>query len=149
MARKKRTEDTEKKTPGAENVEGLRAEVTEQPVTETLETNFMPYAMSVIPGIDQVLHIPLDGGPVDLQAVIAPQLFRNLLLRHGMKRIRIFLQDLQDVKNNNLLPDLCKHMYFSPFITGSDPSYPVCRKNTTWKTREWVCRKKKKEGGNP
>ncbi len=48
MARKKRTEETDKKTPGAENVEGLRAEVTEQPVTETLETNFMPYAMSVI-----------------------------------------------------------------------------------------------------
>ena len=27
---------------------GLRAEVLEQPITETLETNFMPYAMSVI-----------------------------------------------------------------------------------------------------
>ncbi len=30
------------------NVVGLRAEVLEQPITETLETNFMPYAMSVI-----------------------------------------------------------------------------------------------------
>ena len=27
---------------------GLRAEVLEQPITETLETNYMPYAMSVI-----------------------------------------------------------------------------------------------------
>ena len=30
------------------NVEGLRAEVVEQPITNTLEVNFMPYAMSVI-----------------------------------------------------------------------------------------------------
>ena len=30
------------------NVMGLRAAVLEQPITETLETNFMPYAMSVI-----------------------------------------------------------------------------------------------------
>ena len=30
------------------NVEGLRAEVVEQPISETLEVNFMPYAMSVI-----------------------------------------------------------------------------------------------------
>ncbi len=30
------------------NVEGLHAEVLEQPITETLETNYMPYAMSVI-----------------------------------------------------------------------------------------------------
>ena len=30
------------------NVMGLRASVQEQPITETLETNFMPYAMSVI-----------------------------------------------------------------------------------------------------
>ncbi|HHT16135.1 MAG TPA: topoisomerase IV [Papillibacter sp.] len=30
------------------NVVGLRAEVLEQPITETLETNYMPYAMSVI-----------------------------------------------------------------------------------------------------
>ena len=27
---------------------GLRAEVVEQPITETLENNYMPYAMSVI-----------------------------------------------------------------------------------------------------
>ena len=30
------------------NVMGLRAEVLEQPITETLEINYMPYAMSVI-----------------------------------------------------------------------------------------------------
>ena len=34
--------------PGNPNVEGLRAEVVEQPITDTLELNFMPYAMSVI-----------------------------------------------------------------------------------------------------
>ena len=45
MARKKAEEP--KKTPDA-GVEGLRAEVLEQPITETLESNFMPYAMSVI-----------------------------------------------------------------------------------------------------
>ena len=30
------------------NVVGLRAEILEQPITQTLETNYMPYAMSVI-----------------------------------------------------------------------------------------------------
>ena len=30
------------------NVLGLHAAVVEQPITETLETNYMPYAMSVI-----------------------------------------------------------------------------------------------------
>ena len=30
------------------NALGLRAEVLEQPITDTLETNYMPYAMSVI-----------------------------------------------------------------------------------------------------
>ena len=48
MARKKQSEDTKKKTASSENVMGLRAEVTEQPITETLEVNYMPYAMSVI-----------------------------------------------------------------------------------------------------
>ncbi len=47
MARKKRIEP-EKKPSENENVMGLRAEVTEQPITETLEINYMPYAMSVI-----------------------------------------------------------------------------------------------------
>ncbi|MEG2097948.1 MAG: topoisomerase IV, partial [Pseudoflavonifractor sp.] len=30
------------------NVKGLHAEVLEQPITDTLELNYMPYAMSVI-----------------------------------------------------------------------------------------------------
>lgn len=47
MARKK-SENTGKRAAGAANVEGLRAEVLEQPITETLEINYMPYAMSVI-----------------------------------------------------------------------------------------------------
>ena len=38
----------EKKSYNNPNVVGLRAEVLEQPITETLETNYMPYAMSVI-----------------------------------------------------------------------------------------------------
>ena len=46
MAKKKKTETaTHKDNP---NVMGLRAEVLEQPITETLEVNYMPYAMSVI-----------------------------------------------------------------------------------------------------
>ncbi len=45
MAKKKQEE---KKKPNNPNVVGLRAEVLEQPITQTLETNYMPYAMSVI-----------------------------------------------------------------------------------------------------
>lgn len=45
MAKKKEQETKKFNNP---NVVGLRAEVLEQPITETLETNFMPYAMSVI-----------------------------------------------------------------------------------------------------
>ena len=45
MAKKKEQEAKKFNNP---NVVGLRAEVLEQPITETLETNFMPYAMSVI-----------------------------------------------------------------------------------------------------
>ena len=49
MARKKKTEET---TPALRPEDlaamGLRAEVLEQPITETLEINYMPYAMSVI-----------------------------------------------------------------------------------------------------
>ncbi len=44
----KKTNAPEKKSPGNPNVVGLRAEVLEQPITETLEQNYMPYAMSVI-----------------------------------------------------------------------------------------------------
>ena len=39
---------SEKKRNENPNVVGLKAEVVEQPITETLETNYMPYAMSVI-----------------------------------------------------------------------------------------------------
>ncbi len=47
MARKKSEEV--KKAPAVDpGVEGLRAEILEQPITETLENNYMPYAMSVI-----------------------------------------------------------------------------------------------------
>lgn len=47
MARKK--EQPELKRPAADpSVMGLHAEVQEQPITETLESNYMPYAMSVI-----------------------------------------------------------------------------------------------------
>ena len=45
MAKKKQEEKKKFNNP---NVVGLRAEVLEQPITETLETNYMPYAMSVI-----------------------------------------------------------------------------------------------------
>lgn len=47
MARKKKEVSSAPKVD-ASNVEGLRAEVLEQSITETLETNYMPYAMSVI-----------------------------------------------------------------------------------------------------
>jgi len=45
MAKKKEPEQKKYDNP---NVVGLRAAVLEQPITETLEQNFMPYAMSVI-----------------------------------------------------------------------------------------------------
>jgi DNA gyrase subunit A len=48
MARKKKTEDAGEKKPQVNNVMGLHAEVQEQLITDTLETNYMPYAMSVI-----------------------------------------------------------------------------------------------------
>ena len=43
---KKKEETKNKKTDS--NVKGLRAEVLEQSITDTLELNYMPYAMSVI-----------------------------------------------------------------------------------------------------
>ncbi|NLV86374.1 MAG: topoisomerase IV [Clostridiales bacterium] len=46
MPRKKKSDPNKKGLN--QNVEGLSAEVLEQPITETLETNYMPYAMSVI-----------------------------------------------------------------------------------------------------
>ena len=47
MAKKKAPEEGAKKVNNP-NVMGLRPEVLEQPITETLEINYMPYAMSVI-----------------------------------------------------------------------------------------------------
>ncbi len=47
MARKKKEIDV-KKNIDTSRVEGLRAEVLEQPITDTLTLNYMPYAMSVI-----------------------------------------------------------------------------------------------------
>ena len=47
MARKKKTDSGVKKVD-ASHVKGLRAEVLEQPIVDTLEWNYMPYAMSVI-----------------------------------------------------------------------------------------------------
>src|SRR5699024_549613 len=47
MPKKKQPEETRHKLNNP-NVLGLRAEVVEQPITDTLELNYMPYAMSVI-----------------------------------------------------------------------------------------------------
>ena len=47
MPKKKAPEEGAKKVINP-NVMGLRPEVLEQPITETLEINYMPYAMSVI-----------------------------------------------------------------------------------------------------
>ena len=47
MPRKKKTESTPS-VPTNPNVFGLSAAVEEQPITQTLEQNYMPYAMSVI-----------------------------------------------------------------------------------------------------
>ena len=47
MARKK-TEEKEIRHVGDPNVMGLRGAVVEQPITATLDENYMPYAMSVI-----------------------------------------------------------------------------------------------------
>ena len=47
MAKKKQTDDNKPKVSNP-NVLGLHARVVEQPITETLEVNYMPYAMSVI-----------------------------------------------------------------------------------------------------
>ncbi len=45
---KKKSPDENKPKVNNPNVLGLRAEVLEQPITDTLELNYMPYAMSVI-----------------------------------------------------------------------------------------------------
>ena len=48
MARKKKEPEQNKKKINTDGVMGLVGSTTEQPITETLETNYMPYAMSVI-----------------------------------------------------------------------------------------------------
>ena len=48
MAKKKNPEKNGPRKVDNPNVMGLRAQVLEQPITETLEVNYMPYAMSVI-----------------------------------------------------------------------------------------------------
>ncbi|MGN0985270.1 MAG: DNA gyrase subunit A, partial [Candidatus Enterenecus sp.] len=48
MPKKKQPEQNGPKKVVNPNVMGLRAQVVEQPITETLELNYMPYAMSVI-----------------------------------------------------------------------------------------------------
>ncbi|MCI8740120.1 MAG: hypothetical protein HFG10_08425, partial [Oscillibacter sp.] len=45
---KKKTPNENKPKVNNPNVLGLRAAVVEQSITDTLETNYMPYAMSVI-----------------------------------------------------------------------------------------------------
>ena len=47
MAKKKVTEQPARRTDNP-NVMGLRGVVLDQPITETLDSNYMPYAMSVI-----------------------------------------------------------------------------------------------------
>lgn len=48
MARKKKEPEQNKKKINTDNVVGLVGSTTEQAITETLEINYMPYAMSVI-----------------------------------------------------------------------------------------------------
>ena len=48
MAKKKKETEQNKKRINTDGVVGLVGSTTEQPVTETLEVNYMPYAMSVI-----------------------------------------------------------------------------------------------------
>ena len=48
MAKKKTTEESSVHRTGDPNVMGLRGLTLDQPITETLDSNYMPYAMSVI-----------------------------------------------------------------------------------------------------
>ena len=48
MAKKKEQPTSRHATAAEQNVMGLRSMTVEQPITQTLESNFMPYAMSVI-----------------------------------------------------------------------------------------------------
>ena len=46
MAKRKPKTESKKKQVNNPNVIGLHSEVTQQPITQTLESNYMPYAMS-------------------------------------------------------------------------------------------------------
>ena len=48
MPRKRQPTDRGKKRTAPEGIAGLHGEVVERPITDTLELNYMPYAMSVI-----------------------------------------------------------------------------------------------------
>ena len=48
MARKKKDAEVNKKKVNTDGVVGLVGSTTEQAISETLEINYMPYAMSVI-----------------------------------------------------------------------------------------------------
>ncbi|MBQ5503990.1 MAG: topoisomerase IV, partial [Oscillospiraceae bacterium] len=48
MPRKRKDAEAPEQTKNNPNVMGLRAEIMDQPIVETLEENYMPYAMSVI-----------------------------------------------------------------------------------------------------
>ena len=48
MARKKKEPELSKKKINTDGVVGLVGSTTEQAISETLEINYMPYAMSVI-----------------------------------------------------------------------------------------------------
>ncbi len=48
MAKKKQPEELNKKKVNTDGIVGLHGSTTEQPISETLEINYMPYAMSVI-----------------------------------------------------------------------------------------------------
>ena len=48
MARKKKDNELNKPKVSTDHVVGLVGSTTEQAITETLEINYMPYAMSVI-----------------------------------------------------------------------------------------------------
>ena len=65
MARKKQ-EPEKKKKVNTDGIMGLHGSTTEQAISETLELNYMPYAMSVIvsraiPEIDGFKPSPVDG----------------------------------------------------------------------------------------
>ena len=53
--------------------------------------------LDIIPGVNQVGDVPFDRGAVDIEAVNALQFLRDLLLGHGMVRVGIPAQDLQDI----------------------------------------------------